>query len=94
MSLAPKNYADLPGRSVRLALNVIRETPGCLDCHDVRSALVTLAGVADRQQEAVFTRRGTFVRWRRATAEDYAGRVDGVVEAVRAWRRSLGMADA
>jgi hypothetical protein len=91
MSLAPKNYADLPGRSVRLALNVIREMPGCLDCHDVRRALVALAGAADYRQAAIHTKRGAFVRVRRATAQDYADRVDAVVSAVRAWRLSIGL---
>jgi hypothetical protein len=94
VSLAPANYANLPGRSVRLALNVIRGTPGCLECQTVRGRLMALSCIAETRQAAIYTKRGTFVRMRRATAEDYAVRVDGVVEAVRAWRRSLGMADA
>jgi hypothetical protein len=91
MSLAPKNYADLPGRSVRLALNCIREAPGCLDCSEVRTALIALSCIADTRQAAIYTKRGAFIRVRRATAEDYAKRVDGVVLAVRAWLRSIGV---
>lgn len=91
MSLAPKNYADLAGRSVRLALNVIRETPGCMDCTIVRGRLMALSCVAETRQAATYTKRGNFISIRRATARDYADRVDAVVSAVRAWRLSIGL---
>ena len=91
MSLAPSNYADLAGRSLRLALNCIREVPGCLDCHDVRRALVALAGAADTQQVPNGAFQSAFRKMRRAGAADYERRVGDVVAAVRAWRRLQGI---
>lgn len=90
MSLAPSNYANIPGRALRLVLNIIGEAPGCLCSYDVQVSLVALSNMANTRQIVVYTMRGDFVRMRRAGLTDYAEKVDAVVQAVLRFRRALG----
>lgn len=90
MSLAPRNYSDLAGRTMRLAMCFVPANLGALDTQRAKQSLMLLAQLCnDNRLHSPTPRRPH--RMKAATAKDYEAALTEWLAAIREWRDSKGL---
>lgn len=90
MTLAPRNYSDLAGRTMRLAMCFVPHNLGAFDSQDTKQAIMLLAKLCNENRVHRPTKRNPY-RMKNATRKDYAEALDRLIVAVRDWRKNVGL---